>query len=229
MTANTSEASLLEADEKPIVYTYFEPDNSMRGFDYVLSEWERRWTAVGYNPIVLTESNARRHPSFNAFDEHVSSMPTINPKSYERSCWLRWLAMEVVGGGLATDSDVLPTADFELSKEFKKINKLAGTTVLEEWGVPCAVWVDPADPISQEIMNYHEVGESMGKPHASDMFYFFAAGRKGDVSLCADLRKENWKVYPTVHLATCSLREMGFNGKVDYALALSSLSKYLAS
>lgn len=224
---NPSQASPLRAVEKPIIYTYFEPDPSLKDFDYVLSEWRRRWTAVGYNPIVLNENTARKHHNFEVFDAHVSSMPTVNPKSYERSCWLRWLAMEVVGGGLATDSDVIPTANFGLSSEFKKLNELAGTTVLEEWGVPCAVWVDPADPISQEILNYNEVGESMGRPHASDMLYFLSAKRKSDVSLCAELRKENWQVYPTVHLATYSLRELGFNGKEDYAKALASLSKYL--
>lgn len=70
--------------------------------------WTHRWRAVGWDPWVLTEWDARKHPYFDEFDRVVSALPSVNPKSYERACYLRWLALAADGGGYMADFDLIP-------------------------------------------------------------------------------------------------------------------------
>lgn len=66
------------------------------------------WRSAGFDPFILTEHDARKHPLFEKLHEAVSKFPTTNPKSYEESCYMRWLAMAQVGGGILCDLDVAP-------------------------------------------------------------------------------------------------------------------------
>lgn len=70
--------------------------------------WREAWSAQGLEPVVLNEWQARQHPRFAEFNNHVSQLPTINSPAYERACFLRWLALAAVGGGLMADYDVFP-------------------------------------------------------------------------------------------------------------------------
>lgn len=80
--------------------------------------WRARWEAAGFEPVILNEFIARKHPLFAALDAEVSKRPTTNPKAYEAACHHRWLALAQVGGGWMSDLDVLPngkaTFDYEL-------------------------------------------------------------------------------------------------------------------
>lgn len=71
----------------------------------LLKLWERNWKSRGWEPVVLTEDDARKHPRFSFFDEIFRAKPTEYGIPYTLACWLRWLAMSQVGGMLV-DYDV---------------------------------------------------------------------------------------------------------------------------
>lgn len=73
----------------------------------LLSRWRATWSKRGFNPVMLTEVDARRHPRFDEIDSVVSKLPTVNVPFFERACWLRWLAYDLSTPGLFTDYDVM--------------------------------------------------------------------------------------------------------------------------
>lgn len=83
--------------------------------------WRARWEAAGFEPVILNEFIARKHPLFAALDAEVSKRPTTNPKAYEAACHHRWLALAQVGGGWMSDLDVLPNIEASAKMaEFEK-------------------------------------------------------------------------------------------------------------
>lgn len=88
------------------VFTYHE---HLPGFNDlpVLSHWISTWTNQGWTPVVLSRSDAEEYPAFDEYEETVSELPSVNPPGYDLACYLRWMAMQVQGGGLMTDYDVM--------------------------------------------------------------------------------------------------------------------------
>lgn len=93
------------------IHTYYMPVPEIDGFDSIqlISLWRKHWRKAGWDPYVLNEYHARIHPLYKKFAEAVDKLPTVNPKSYEYSCFLRHLALATVGGGWMADYDVFPT------------------------------------------------------------------------------------------------------------------------
>lgn len=92
--------------------------------------WRERWLRQGWEPVILSEADARRHPAFPELATAFDRLPTINGKPYEFACYARWLAMEVAGGGWMSDSDVIPY-DFKPRPPTEKFKLWAG------YGNPC--------------------------------------------------------------------------------------------
>lgn len=57
--------------------------------------WIDNWRSKGFDPVVLNESWAEKHPMHDMFREAVSKFPSTNPAGYDLSCFLRWLAVAV--------------------------------------------------------------------------------------------------------------------------------------
>lgn len=99
---------------KNIVYTYYEnistinEDNIRLSSQHNLIELCRQsWKANGWDLIVLDYKFAKKHPYYNEYSSIIKALPSINPESYDYHCYMRWLAMVVVGGGLMIDYDVI--------------------------------------------------------------------------------------------------------------------------
>lgn len=103
------------------IFSYFQPlpEMDMASERILVSLWRQNWLKAGLTPIVLTEWHASRHPIYVEFDEAVSRLPSMNPKGYERACYLRWLAVQVAAGNeyhnasgriVLMDYDVFPYA-----------------------------------------------------------------------------------------------------------------------
>lgn len=92
------------------IYSYYAEVPDLNRFDELklITVWREAWTAAGWEPFVLSEWYARKHPLYAALDELVSKLPSTNPARYERACYMRWLALAAIGGGWMSDYDCFP-------------------------------------------------------------------------------------------------------------------------
>lgn len=92
------------------LYTYYSNVPGISPFDStkLINLFIERWREVGFDPFVLTEWHARKHPLYEQFNAVVSKFPSVNSFEYERACWIRWLALSAMGGGYMADYDVFP-------------------------------------------------------------------------------------------------------------------------
>ena len=105
--------------------------------------WKDAWRSRGWNPVVLGPLDVMKHLKYEEFRAAVEKFPTVNPKKYELVCYLRWLALSYVGGGLMTDYDVIPGTF--IPRDMEEIRKEKGMHVLQSNGksvVPAAVFAN---------------------------------------------------------------------------------------
>ena len=88
--------------DRCVVYTYV-----FGGGGGELEVWKATWSAAGWKPVVLTEEHAALHPKYQEYRDYFMSMPTVNSPEYETGCYLRHMAMAVIGGGFMSDTDVI--------------------------------------------------------------------------------------------------------------------------
>lgn len=96
----------------PVIHTYHEPVEEIAAWydvDALLDRWRAAWAAAGWEPVVLDRDTAARHRWWTSYSTIVATFPTRNAPAYEAANFHRWLAMAVVGGGILTDADVLPS------------------------------------------------------------------------------------------------------------------------
>ena len=93
--------------DRCIVYTYFNEVENMNGQNEIIEAWAKTWSEAGWKPVIIGEAHARRHPRYDEFRAKFDSLPTTNPSEYEVACYLRHVAMAVVGGGYLADYDTL--------------------------------------------------------------------------------------------------------------------------
>jgi len=91
---------------RPKMHTFFTPVSNSPD-TALLEVWKKSWSDAGWEPVVLTLEDARRHPDYKRFIEAFESAE-YKLKDYDRMCFLRWLAMAMSGGGWMSDYDTLP-------------------------------------------------------------------------------------------------------------------------
>jgi len=93
------------------MHTFFELASGKSQESYHLTElesWKKAWTEAGWNPVVLTLADAKRHRLYDIFHEHFEKAK-FKTSTYNRMCFYRWLAMAVSsGGGWMADYDTYP-------------------------------------------------------------------------------------------------------------------------
>lgn len=114
------------------IYTYHSSIGRDQESLPLLNLWRQRWLANGWTPEILSEREARKHPDFAALATDLAALPTVNAPGYELACYLRWLAMAVVGGGWMSDADVMPYGFFPQTPEQR-------LTVWSGGACPCLV------------------------------------------------------------------------------------------
>lgn len=190
-----------------IVYTYFEP---VKDIDFLeesrlASQWRKSWVASGFSPMTLTSQIAESHPKYFEYVKLVRALPSVNPAGYDLACWLRWLALDVVGGGLMTDHDMIARA---FDPEFLAFAN--PITVLDRGLVPCAVFTTKAGA-TQLVDDILEHDHKHDGKHYSDMYFFQAKGYPRDGDLTAPYGAADWKLAPAVHFshADCGREQPG--------------------
>lgn len=91
---------------RPKMHTFFTPVSSNPDTS-LLDAWKKAWSDAGWEPVVLSLEDARRHPDYRRFIEAFEAAE-YRLKDYDRMCFLRWLAMAMSGGGWMSDYDTFP-------------------------------------------------------------------------------------------------------------------------
>lgn len=194
------------------IHTYYTECPGISNFDSLklINAWRERWSAIGFEPVVLNEYQARQHPFFAEFDAAIQKLPTQNSAAYEAACFHRWLALAQVGGGLCGDYDVFPRqspaggfTDW-LKDQQHTLQLLQSNCVC-----PCLFYAcrDIAERVCREFVTrdfkMHEIN---GKPHISDQYCLAQIVEAGADWIsqkdCTLLWNEaGWNQRPFVHFA----------------------------
>jgi hypothetical protein len=76
-----------ESSNRPMMYTYYEPattDMSPEADEDLLQNWKKAWYDAGWQPMVLSEADARKVPEYKALVELVIDTKHIG--SYNMAC-----------------------------------------------------------------------------------------------------------------------------------------------
>lgn len=188
------------------IYTYHEYVPELPHAESLLPLWSESWRKNGWEPVVLNRSHAEQHPNYIEFLEKYKSLPTVNASGYELACYLRWLALAVVGGGWMSDSDVMcygfkPQAPPEKMTIYSRGNGIC----------PCLV-----SGSSEQYTHAAKVfaawqGETNlenGKPHASDQNILGKVEAFYDnIQICSQYGDHGWNFFPLVHYCNGSMAD----------------------
>ncbi len=184
----------------PIVYTYFEPDPKLKAnqWDDLLRIWANSWKASGWEPRIIGHSTAVMSPLYGALREKANQFPTVNPKIYEVSCFLRWCAAHALGGGLFADSDVIcrHSDPFDTHGNLTVHDRDCSTSVVSGSGAAFGDMIN-------RFLNYHpnRLDVAYGRPHVSDMTIMqnFPDPRSNK---CVAFGMPGWRDSELVHFAS---------------------------
>lgn len=77
------------------IYTYYH-DINFTNQQEMLSLWKNTWEYNGFEPIILSENDAKNHPYFNTFCQELKEiyiqLKDEIPTEYVMCCHFRWLA-----------------------------------------------------------------------------------------------------------------------------------------
>jgi hypothetical protein len=107
---------------RPIIYTFYAPiEGANKGTGMsdsadqkLLQAWKEEWTRHGWDPRIIGLETAQQHPDFVRLNG-ILSTSLQQMKTYDRYCFLRYLAMSVVSGGWMSDYDTFPLHAFNAS------------------------------------------------------------------------------------------------------------------
>lgn len=156
------------------VYTYYEPidviDNN-EGSQYLQNDLidicRESWQLNGWELKVLSYNDAKQHPFYTEYSSTINKLPSFNPAAYEYHCFMRWLAMSQVGGGLMIDYDVM-----NLSLKSNDLFLQHDTLSIFQKHVPCVVYGTASQYLETcqafcKPVDFEYLIE--GRPHISDM------------------------------------------------------------
>ena len=96
--------------ERCPIHTYFQlwiPSEQLSQRESLkLTTWAAWYYSRGWMPRVLSAADASSFPNVTELTQHFGSLPTINMKEMEKSCYVRWMALAAQGGGLFLDYDI---------------------------------------------------------------------------------------------------------------------------
>ena len=183
------------------VLTYYSPCAGLPPQGGVLERWTNSWAKAGYDPVVLDSSHAEKHPRYSELLPIFRAYPTINPAEYELACYLRWLALDVVGGGLMSDYDVMNVSLYP-----SDIGK-AEILFHERRRVPCLVQATGVGSgrIVDHLVN---LKPAAGEHHWSDVLSLMRSDWLA-VDHCTEIGDPGWEDAKTIHFAHGACKKYG--------------------
>ncbi len=200
------------------IYSYFGgvPEINPEGELRLITLWRKHHEALGFEPVILNEFIARKHPYFEEYDKAIVAMPSVNPDGYERACYLRWLALAQVGGGLMTDYDLFVLPKVGVDQAMIERGLTTARIKVYENVVPCMVTGSAEAYLDQcrRFASYVPTKCDMfnNRAHTSDMMILAAQSDAGEfdrVHLVRSWGDTNWKDAPAVHFSNASMGPAG--------------------
>jgi hypothetical protein len=151
------------------VFTYYEPVSQLKRQLEQLDVCRQSWERNGWQLEVLGESVAKGSAFYAQYVEALTGLPTVNPGKYDYHCYMRWLAMAEIGGGIMIDYDVV-------NLSLMQPDVFEPSAIAVHCGyVPCTVSGSAENylRVCREFCDlakrpWHFI-EILGKPHTSDM------------------------------------------------------------
>ena len=163
-----------------IVYTYYEEILSKKQEEDLIEICKKSWEKNGWKFIVLRENDAKEHPFYSEYKSIIKTFPSINPETYDYHCYIRWLAMSRIGGGIMIDYDVI---NISLKEDSIFLNQ--NLSVYQTF-IPCVVsgtnkgYLNACKKFCEFIKNENSVVEIDGKKHTSDMIMIKESNNEED-------------------------------------------------
>lgn len=73
-----------------------------------LAIWRQGWVSRGWNPVILHTQEVMKNGRYGALKAAIEKFPWIGDKHKWDNAWLRYLALDTMGGGLYADTEVIP-------------------------------------------------------------------------------------------------------------------------
>jgi hypothetical protein len=216
------------------IYTFYEPINNSTFSDNkkILEVWKKSWSYYGWNPIVLTLEDCKKHSFYEKYREKCESFPTVNDKNYEILCYLRWLAMANLGGWHC-DFDVI-------NYGFEPIDYKEKIVSCTHWSLGASTVHLPKngyENLINLIYNYEvsekDINTEFKRHHVSDMTILNNLRNYCNIDLCLDCEavysltnhgQELWTKMKLIHFASAFV-----NGeKLNKILNFEKTSKLLS-
>jgi len=165
------------------IYTYYENIN-FNSQEELINLWKFSWKKQGYEPIVLTKSDAEKHKYYETF---VSKLKKIhyqitgeNLKPYGLSCYLRWLAYASQEDETfyVSDYDVI-NINYPIRKPINKIHFMDGSCPCFASGTPlqfenlCKIFVNLSFNKKELIKKIFNSSEKLFSTHYHDQEFFY--------------------------------------------------------
>jgi hypothetical protein len=156
------------------------------------------WEKNGWKLVVLNYELAKSHDFYSSYSEVIKQLPSVNPAFYDYHCYIRWLGMSKIGGGIMIDYDVanLSLTDDSIFQQ-KIITGFQGhvpcvvSGTAEQYLGVCKIFCELRD-------NEKCIDNNYKKPHTSDMM-MIARGFKEDQFNKINYVVDYPKTAPLVH------------------------------
>lgn len=156
------------------VYTYYQQidviNNDPRrksSQNDLINICKKSWELNGWELHILSYDNAKEHPFYHEYSSIIKQLPSVNPESYDYHCYMRWLAMAQIGGGVMIDYDVV-----NMSLKSDEIFTQQHLLSIFQTNVPCVVHGSAAQYLGAckaFCQLQHCISIANNKPHVSDM------------------------------------------------------------
>jgi len=182
------------------VFTYYDSahDIGHGQSNEELDLWRLGWQSRGWNPVVLRLMDASRNPRFSEVEAAIQRLPYAGDRRIQRGEFLRWLALDTVGGGLLVNADQQPNA-FTPSK--LKDHMQVFRPALKDF--------------FDRLMNYAPLPTDVrgGMPHVSDETLGEFKASLNEWIKVADVGGENFKSADLVDFSDRALSDSKYRGQ----------------
>jgi hypothetical protein len=183
------------------VYTYWEDLHDGQPCPTALLDlWSQSWRLRGWEPIVLGREDAEASPYFERMLEATAKFPTVNDRAYETANYIRYCALEQMGGGMFVDYDCI---NYSLYTDCME-HKMSNWPVISLGGG--AFWM-PIDYLRSHIERIMACTPSdhqlviNEKPHVSDMVLLMKLIPccYADLTVVVAYKDFHWRIAQVVH------------------------------